>query len=76
MHPSAWQESHDVVHAMPQVLVYLCMMAVLMGLTLHVQHLSCREGYATCIVKAQGMMLFGTPSYSIFAEASLSNQPG
>jgi hypothetical protein len=58
----AWQGSHDIVHAMPQVLVRFCMLAVLMGSMLHFQHLSCRERYATCIIKAQGMVLFGTPS--------------
>ncbi len=42
--------SLDVVHAMPHVLESFCMLAVLRGSMLHVQHLSCRERYATCIM--------------------------
>ena len=38
---------------MPHVLVYLCMLAVLMGSTLHVQHVTCHESYAACIVKGR-----------------------
>lgn len=43
------------------VLESFCMLAVLRGSMLHVQHLSCRERYATCIMKTQGMVSFGTP---------------
>ena len=53
--------SLDVVHAMFHVLESFCMLAVLRGSMLHVQHLSCRERYATCIMKTQGMVSFGTP---------------